>query len=360
MEPLLLRLLIAAGFLAAAAAAQTYRPDFDPSRLKGPHVGLPNTVVILGSPHLSQLPPTFKPNSSTPLVDALARWRPEAIGVEALSGAQCDTLRRYPQRYADTVKSYCSDPAPAQAATGLDVPAATAEADRMLAAWPAAPSPGRRRRLAAVFLAGGERASAEVQWLRLPPEERRPGDGLDAALVAQLEKLRSRSNEIDLVAAPLAARLGLERLYAIDDHTADTPDPADPKAQGAAIEKAWTNSATETRRRMEQALNARLGEPGALTAIYRAYNAPGQGKLAFDSDFGAALEEPSPQGYGRGYLTYWETRNLRMASNIRAVLGDRPGVRMLVIVGASHKGYLEAYLNQMHDVRLADPETILR
>ena len=357
----MLRTVFAVALLAvtAPAAMQTYRPDFDPSQLKGPHVGSPNTVMVLGSPHLSQLPPTFTPDAAAPLVDALARWRPEAIGVEALSGAQCDTLRRYPQRYADTVKSYCPDLAPAQAATGLGVPAATAEADRLLAAWPTAPSPAQRRRLAAVFLAGGERSSAEVQWLRLPPPERHPGDGLDAALVAQLETLRSRRSEIGLIAAPLAARLGLERLYAIDDHTADTPDPADPKGYGAAIEKAWSNPANDTRRRTEAALEARLGEPGALAAIYRTYNAPGQGKLVFDSDFGAALQEPSPQAYGRGYVAYWETRNLRMASNIRAALGERPGVRMLVIVGASHKGYLEAYLNQMHDVRLADAEAII-
>lgn len=55
----------------------------------------------------------------------------------------------------------------------------------------------------------------------------------------------------------------------------------------------------------------------------------------------------------------WETRNLRMASNIRDVLGMRPGMRMLVVVGASHKGYLEAYPHQMHDVRIVDTTPFL-
>ena len=49
-----------------------------------------------------------------------------------------------------------------------------------------------------------------------------------------------------------------------------------------------------------------------------------------------------------------------MAANIRAALGDRPGERMLVVAGASHKGYLDAYLNEMHDLRLADAERLLR
>jgi hypothetical protein len=35
-------------------------------------------------------------------------------------------------------------------------------------------------------------------------------------------------------------------------------------------------------------------------------------------------------------------------------------MRMLVIVGASHKGYLEAYLHQMHDVRVLDTGALLR
>ncbi len=351
---------LAALALATAATAQDYRPEFHPDRLKGPHAGPPNVVMVLGTAHLSQLPPAFTPDQAQPLVERLVGWRPQAIGVEALSGMQCDAMRRYPQRYAETVATYCRDPAPARAATRLDVPAATAEFDRLLAAWPAAPTPAQRRRLAAVFLAGGEEPSALVQWLRLPPPERHPGEGLDAALVARLEKLRLGRNEINAVAAPLAARLGLERLYAIDDHTADTPDGADAKAYGVAIAKAWDNPATAERKRASDPLEARLGRPGALIALYRAYNAPGQAALVFRSDMGAALEEPSPQRFGRGYLAYWETRNLRMASNVRAALGEHPGTRMLVIVGASHKGYLEAYLNQMHDVRLADAEAPLR
>lgn len=74
----------------------------------------------------------------------------------------------------------------------------------------------------------------------------------------------------------------------------------------------------------------------------------------------ATFVEPSPQRFGRGYLGYWETRNLRMVANIRDVLGLHPGTRLLAIVGASHKGYYEAYLNQMHDVRLVDAEKVLR
>jgi hypothetical protein len=47
-----------------------------------------------------------------------------------------------------------------------------------------------------------------------------------------------------------------------------------------------------------------------------------------------------------------------MASNIRAAMLP-PGIRTLVIVGASHKAYLENYLNQMHDVRIVSTDAVL-
>jgi hypothetical protein len=341
------------------ALAQGFAPDFHPAALKIPASGALNTVLVLASPHLSQLPPSFDPAALHSVNERLAAWAPQAIAIEALSGMQCDALRRYRQRYKETVDTYCWDPASAQAATGLDVPAATAQAEALLAAWPAEPSAAQRRHLAALFLAGGESASAVVQWLRLPAAERHAGDGLDEALTERLRKLESRRDESYLIGAQLAARLGHERVYAMDDHSSDAPI-ADEKTYGAAVMKAWDNPATAKRQRMDQALQARAGTPDGVLAMYRAHNAAGMGKLVFASDFGAALGEPSAQRFGRNYAGSWETRNLRMAASIREVLAARPGMRVLVIVGASHKAYLDAYLHQMHDVRIANAALVLR
>ncbi|KQM61922.1 MULTISPECIES: DUF5694 domain-containing protein [unclassified Sphingomonas] len=355
------RILFALLLLTAPVAAQTYRPPFDPSAHKGPRSGPANEVAVLGSVHLSQLPKRFQPEALGPLLDKLAAWKPQAIAIEDVSGAQCAELRRYPDRYADTVASYCPDTAPARAATGMDVPTATAAFQKMLADWPAAPSPAQRRRLSATFLAAGEQASALVQWLRLPSAERRTGDGLDTPLVERLTKLETRRDESLMIAARLAARLGLERVHAMDDHSADRMTPkADEAAYGAAIQKAWDNPAGAKRRVMGEAAERNLSTGPGLLTLYRAHNAPGIVRMIYDSDFGAALEEPSPQRFGRQYVAYWEVRNLRMAANIRDMLGDRPGQRALVVVGASHKPYLDAYLHQMHDVRVVDVMPLLR
>jgi hypothetical protein len=349
--------------LPCGAWAKDYRPAFHPETLKGPPAGDANEVLVLGTPHLSGPPVNSLPAILAPLLDRLAAWHPTGIATEDLSGLQCDSMRRYPARYIETVRTYCPDPGPAGQATGLNVPAANAEAERLIAAWPTAPSAAQRRNLAAVFLAAGEPGSALVQWLRLSPTERHTGDGLNDALVASLRKAQVLRNETNLVSAVLAARLGLERLWSVDDHSADTPDSADPaerKAASEAISRSWDNPATRARAADDARLEKSLARPDGVLNMYRAYNAPEAPTLTYRSDFGAALVEPSPQRFGRQYVGYWETRNLRMAANMRDVLGRYPGMRLLAIVGASHKGYYEAYLNQMHDVRLVDSGTVLR
>ena len=357
-------LAVSVAVLAATTAqAQDYKPTFRPDTLKGPPAGKINEVLVLGTTHLSGLPKTFDMALLNPLIDRLAAWKPTGIATEDLSGLQCDALRRYPARYAATVKSYCYDPSKAGEAVGLDVPAANAEAERLLAAWPAAPTAAQRRRLAAVFIAAGERNSALVQWLRLPEAERHAGDSLNDEQAAFLKSFQTRRNETTVISAVLAARLGHERLWSVDDHSADTPDSSDPveqKAAEAAIMKAWDNPVSHARRADDGKLQASLDKPDGVLNLYRAYNSANAQMMAYKGDFGAQFVEPSPQQFGRQYLGYWETRNLRMVGNIRDVLGQHPGMRMLAIVGASHKGYYEAYLNQMHDVRLVSADAVLR
>lgn len=341
-----------------ASAALAGGQGFDP-RAHRVFAGAPSEVLVLGTPHLSGLPEAFKPEDLSTVIDKLAAWKPDAITIEAVSGPECEELRRYAPLHPDAFDTYCFDAEPAQTALGIDMPAATIAVARTLAAWRTAPSSAERRHLAALFLAAGEPASALVQWLRLPDTERHAGDGLNAVLAQTLDARRTKHNEDYLLAAALAARLGLDRVYPTDDHTADDEAGDDP-AYEKAVSAAWDNPATAARKRESGALEAELGTPEATLALYRAYNTPAAAEQAFASDWGAALRDPSPQHFGRKYVSWWETRNLRMVANIRAVLQKRPGTRLLTIVGASHAGYFKAYLGMMHDVRLADTEVVLR
>ena len=105
---------------------------------------------------------------------------------------------------------------------------------------------------------------------------------------------------------------------------------------------------------------AHLPDSAALMALYRFLNDPETQRAAIASDMGRNANWPSAKLYGRQYVSWWENRNLRMAANIRGAYQSKPDARVLVIVGSTHKGYLDAYLDMMQDVRLIDAMQFLK
>ena len=353
--------------LLAAAAAPSFAaaaPAFDPRSHKSEIGGRPAEVLVLGTTHLSGLPPSTDPRIFQPLIGRLARFNPQIITIESLSGEECDTLRRFKSVHgADTWETYCLDISGIEKATGLDVPAATTKVDEALAAWPKAPTAAQRRHLAMLFLAANDRGSATVQWLRLPPAERHAGDGLTQAMADIIERKGKPLNENYTIAAVLAAQLGLERLYAVDDHTADTAldnNSSEGKAYGNAIQAAWNHEPPLAIRGEEDRMEKNLRTGADVLALYRLMNRRQSQRDTIASDMGRAVSYPPSQPYGRQYVAWWETRNLRIAANIRSTLQRDPEARVLSIIGATHKGYLDAYLEMMQDIRLVDAEQVLR
>ncbi len=340
-----------ASFCVAASAQSIDLSGFE-HEMAGPRT----QVMVLGSTHLSGMPDSFKAEQLEPLLERLMRYEPDIITIEALSGETCDQLQRYAAIYPDVAKEYCWDAEAGKKATGLDVPAALAEVEKTLATWPGDPTPAQRRRLIALLAAANDRASMVVQWLQLPATERRAGDTLDAALVAQVEKSTQSKNENTMIAATLAARLGLQRVHAIDDHTADAVSVKAGPALGKIMQAIWSQSANAP----IMAESTALENTGDMLAMYRFYNSPDAQRDFTGLDFGAALKEKSPERYGRQYVAWWEVRNLRMVANIRAAFANRPGARVLSIVGSSHKPYFDRYLGMMHEVRIVDTEAWLK
>ena len=362
-----LRLLLTLGLsvlcLASPALAQSRVPAFDPLQEKGGIPGKPTQVLVLGTLHLGQTAASFQPAWLDPLLDRLAAWRPEIITTEGLSGQSCMVLSAYADTYVDAAKDYCGRilkiAALGQSSTGLAMPAAFARAETLLASWPASPTAGQRRELAATFAAAGDIDSALVQWLRLPAGERLAGNGIDEPLRAALDAYQSRKNENTLIAARLAARLGLERVYPVDDHTADSITTAMGETCMAAIQDVWAKidspEVTEMRSR-----EAALSSGQDLLNLYRFLNTPKMQLTFIRIDHLANMRAPSPALCGRQYMAWWETRNLRMVANIRSAFGNQPGARVLSIVGVSHKPYFDAYLDNIHEVQLMRVEDVLR
>jgi hypothetical protein len=318
-------------------------------------VGPRAQVLVLGTVHFGTLPKSFNPASLDGVLGRLAAFRPDIITVENEPGEECDLALRHPAKYG---ADYCDPPEAARKATGLDIPAALDEVNKTLKAWPAQPTPAQRRRLAAAFLAANEPASGYVQWLQLPEAERHAGDGLDAALVEQLGQIGKRNNESYQLAARLAARLGLPRVYPVDNHTGDKMDVPDIKAFVRPLEAAWVAGGADMIAQ-EKRLDV-LQQGPDLLPLYRALNDPAALAVRADGNVRSAMRGKSPEGYPQMWVGGWEVRNLRMVANVRETFRERPGARVLSIVGATHKPWFDAWLGQLQGVDIVDVEQVLK
>lgn len=315
-------------------------------------------VLVLGTPHLAMLPADFERAKLEPLLQKLEAWRPRMIMIEGIGGAQCDYLRTFAALNPGVAEDYCPNPSEARTALGLDQAGAETEIARRLATDLAERAPAERRRLAALFLAAGDPASARVQWLRLPERERIAADGLSDAMLKSIAAVGKRPNENTDVAAQLAARLGLERVWPVDDHTGDRAAGVGSQDMDATIARLWDNDWVKQRQARFGGQDAAL-QKGEVLSLYRAENSAAAAAYAVASDFAATAADRSAARYGRRYLAYWETRNLRMVANIREAMGPTPGTRVLAIVGSSHKPYYERYLGVLSEIRLVDTEAVL-
>lgn len=337
-------------------------PAVDPRAMRGTQYGPITQVLTLGSAHLAQMEKKPSAAELDSLLDKLEAFRPEIITHEGMTGEQCDQVERYKARYPGIADEYCFSPAEAEKATGLTVAKAMEAIEITLKTWPKAPAAADRRRLAALFLAANDQPSALVQWLRLPVSERKLGDGIDQSLFDDLQKVAKRHNETIVIGVALAVRLGHERVFAVDDHTADSIQGAADEGFAPALQAHWKSGGNDKSPVMQRYMAAQKGlaATGDYLAFYRMLNLPDAQRFFIELDYGRALKMQGPGLYGRQYVAWWETRNLRMVANVRTTFGNHPGARVLNIVGASHKPYYDSYLDMMSDVQIVDVAKVLR
>lgn len=364
-----MRLAIAAALLACALstpAAGQNRP-FDPREYQRQHVGEPTQILVLGTMHLAGTPDTFDPAVLDPLLDRLAAFAPDAIAIEALPGREIAQMWDYQASYPGVANRWGARAtvmaAIASIGVGLDMPAADAELRRTLTAWPDTPTAADRRRLAALFAASGDPSSAMVQWWRLPAEERIADDNVTSALAEHFATYETpaRRNENTLIAARLAVRLGLDRLYPTDDQSDEIQSPTWAEDYTALVSEPWFREMLDSPRfapLREAAQHVRT--PEEALATYRMLNTDRTGHTDADGQWLSVMTHPSRNHAGRARVAAWETRNLHMVANIRGVAANYPGGRILVIVGSAHKPWFDAYLRMMSDVEIVDAARVLR
>lgn len=340
--------------------AMTSAQAFDPVSVGASVAEQPSEILVLGSPHLAEMQGPFNATWLEPILTSVARFRPAAIVTEALPGEALHGLAAYGDLYPGVAEMFGAKRLQlSQEAAGrlrTSMPAAEAQARNMLQRWPSEPNPADRRKLAALFIAAGDLNSALVQWLSIAERERVASDGIGKDAATQLQKMVSSRNEIISIAVRLAVRLGLERLWAMDDQS----DSDLFFAYADAVKKAEQSPelAAARKRRLPPRFTS-MSSPDTVLTAFREHNSDEAGKRDAENQWLARLESGAHAETHRSRIGAWEARNLRMAANIREVSARYPSRPILVLVGSSHKPYLEAYLRMMSDIRLVRASEVL-
>ena len=79
-------------------------------------------------------------------------------------------------------------------------------------------------------------------------------------------------------------------------------------------------------------------------------------KQDFEAQWSVWLKTNFPSGSDRARYSLWEMRNLQISANIVKTSSFYPGKSIIVIIGSSHKSFIEKYLRQVPDIELLEFE----
>lgn len=304
----------------------------------------PTEVLILGSAHLTTLTPG---SALRRTLERLEGWRLDMVGVELLPGELVDLYRQegiapaelavggYPQALHLETLARAHRPWSRAEAVQIAHDPGTGAGDRVLA-----------------WLLALEPANA---LLHLSPALRLPEE------LAEVLEAFGRGGEVRRLALPLAWALGHSHIAHLDDHTGleiYTENEAE-------LERLWNDptfrqtvqqhpSLTESQQAMHEAAAA-----DDYWLYLRHANGPAAVASNADLETGTYLRSEWSGQAHRARVAQWDTRNLFMAARVRRASACVPGGKLLVIVGASHKGPIEQALVALApDLRLVALEEL--
>lgn len=346
-----------------AIPSPTVAQEFDPRSYRDDLAGQPTQVMVLGTAHLNAAPEDWDPEVLETLLSRLEQFHPDVIATEDQSGPSLVKLWAYRETSPRTASKYGGFAMRMAAEAGLgldlDIPQAEVELRRLLTQLPKEPTTKDRRQLAAHFAAAGYPHSALIQWWRIPSGERVVGDGISPRLATMLEDLGRSKNESVTIAVRLATRLGLERLDPMDAQDEDVFTLHESDLFARLLFPAIGQRYSADPLLKDSGDVALMTDAQATLAEYRKLNDESRNLRSSEIEWLGAIDKATEENVGRKRVAGWEVRNMRMASNIREASARAPGGRVLVVVGAAHKIWLEAYLNMMTDIKVVSTDTVL-
>ena len=331
-------------------------------------------VLVLGTPHLARIETPFEVSALDPVLDVLVRFDPDVVLVEAYSADDVERLALVAEREPGGVAAQIAQARAslgvmfgreAQRELGVARSQAEAEADSLLSADSL--TAAERRRAALLLLAAHDVWSALLHWVQVPDSVRgetdpdRLGPRYPDWTAADALNFVAATDRTELLAVGVetARRSGARRVLGFDglaEIEAEARTGYVPRLNAEVAADPVYQEAQESGRAFTEDLRARqeaAAAAGDLLPLYLYLNSEAYAEVAAGAEQ-YWLRTNAPSGLDRTRWALWETRNLEMAARLRAATAFHPGGRVLAVVGASHKRYLDVLLRTLADVEVVE------
>ncbi len=317
-------------------------------------------VLILASYHLNQIK-DFEPKMLDSLIDALNTYEFDVIGIENMPAELLyDIQSRKDSAFNEVLTHYGGNrlkiAQQVQQSEEISFLEAKRQINPLLATTPLLSL--ERKKLITNFLASADLASAVLQYQYLL------GNSLDTLDLGHidlkvLDDYSRSSNEIVSLAIPLALHRDLQKLEYIDDFQDEAllfkyfPTFIDDYRNHEDMFKEVTQHPVfqRTHKLVEEGVRNKN-----LLPLFEFLNSTEFQKLDVEAQWEIWLKTNFTSGSDRARYALWEMRNLQIASKIMKLAALYPEKRILIIIGASHKSFLEKYLNEVPLIQLIQLE----
>lgn len=315
-------------------------------------------ILVLGTYHLNQIS-NFNPKMLDNLIAKLDSMKFDAICIENMPAQLLyDIQSRNDSAYAGLLEGFGGDrlslAKSAQEHFNIGLLDAQNEINKIL--QKSSCSEEERKLLIQYFVASADLASAVLQYEYLQRNNKAPETlGFNGQIIGQLEKLSKSANEIYALAVRLALNQNIQKLEYIDNFQDEV-----------MLLKYFPGFIQDYRDNQDQLKDVgnrpvfqkvgNLIKSGVqaydLLDLYIFINSKEYQEQDFEAQWAIWFTTNFPSGSDRARYSLWEMRNLQIAANILETAAFYPGKRILVIIGSSHKSFLEKYLRQVPDIEL--------
>lgn len=312
-------------------------------------------ILVLASQHLSRLGDRFKPSMLDSVLKCLERYQPDIISVESMPSSQIEYMYSLEGKDREFVEDDWSlrFGKAVQDKLGITWMKADEKADNLLSMMKPSESMSneKRRELILYLLARYDLPSAVLQFAYLPGNAQEEFPDSPDGIASLLRKCLRSANETFSIGVALARRLSLQNIEAIDNHgdINQTLAVADELFKHISFEDVYKTPCFE---RMAE-LTEKGVQENDLQELFLYVNS---GEFLSDNvqyEWCRYFDDSIPKNLGRSLIATWEVRNLNIASHIRRCTTFHPGGKLLTIIGASHKAFLDNYLGALMDVKIA-------